>query len=113
MTYSSFKECFHRDAQIIGTIIPYMDRKEPFIQTGHGEEVAVMCLFWNGGQKGQAESSSDLGLKANILDSQSCSQITPSLNVFIEQACFSASQALAGVLTTECQLLSRKAFLPV
>lgn len=69
MTYSSFKECFHRDAQIIGTIIPCTDRKEPFIQTGHGEEVGLMCLFWNGGQKGQAESSSDPGLKANILDS--------------------------------------------
>ena len=39
LTYSSFKECFHRDAQIIGTIIPCTDRKEPFIQTGHGEEV--------------------------------------------------------------------------
>lgn len=93
MTYSSFKECFHRDAQIIGTIIPYMDRKEPFIQTGHGEEVGVMCLFWNGGQKGQAESSSDPGLKTNILDSRSCSQIIPSLHVFTEQVCFSVSQA--------------------
>ena len=72
-----------------------------------------MCLFWNGGQKGQAESSSDLGLKANILDSQSCSQITPSLHVFTEQACFSVSQALAEALTTDCRLLFRKTFLPV
>ena len=71
----------------------YTDRKEPFIQTGHGEEVGVMCLFWNGGQKGQAESSSDPGLKTNILDSRSCSQIIPSLHVFTEQACFSVSQA--------------------
>lgn len=72
-----------------------------------------MCLFWNGGQKGQAESSSDPGLKANILDSQSCSQMTPSLHVFTERACVSVSQALAEALTTDCQLLFRKAFLPV
>ena len=56
LTYSIFKECFHRDAQIIRTIIPYTDRKEPFIRTGRVEGVGVLCLFSrNGGQKGQAE----------------------------------------------------------
>ena len=67
LMYSISKKRFHRAAQIIGTIIPYIGRKEPFTQTGRvgrgGGNVPV-CLEQRTERLGRVLE--DSGLKASI-----------------------------------------------